>query len=106
VRPARPTRLTPPSRGKPSRRRAHRCKGPAPRRRLSPRAPSSVVAQVGYNTRLVVSTTDRAAKFEFNADLDLEQVLDASGNPFAVSTPASVALNQSPSREQPCLAYA
>jgi Ca2+-binding RTX toxin-like protein len=63
-------------------------------------------AEPGYNTRFIVSTTDRAAKFEFNADLDLEQVLDKDGNPFAVSTPASVALNQSPSREQPCLAYA
>ena len=66
----------------------------------------AVVATPGYLNRVDVFTPKDDGSYLYNADLDLKQRLDESGNPLGVSTPASVALGQSPSEGQPCLAYA
>lgn len=60
------------------------------------------IAEPGFVTTLEVFTTTRNAKYTYEADLSLG--LDGVGQ--NVTTPASVALGQSPSLRQPCLAYA
>jgi len=55
----------------------------------------------GFTTALDVFTTKRDASYKYDADLDFGKA-DAEEN---VTTPANIALNQSPARYQPCLAY-
>ncbi|MBV8943325.1 MAG: ETX/MTX2 family pore-forming toxin, partial [Solirubrobacterales bacterium] len=62
----------------------------------------STVALPGYTTLLDVFTAQRQARYKYGADLDL----GTDGVVGPVDTPASVALNQSPARRQPCLTYA
>jgi hypothetical protein len=62
----------------------------------------SAEAEPGFTTTLDVFTVKRTANYDYRADLDLGK--DATVQP--VDTPATVALNQSPSYRQPCLEYA
>jgi Clostridium epsilon toxin ETX/Bacillus mosquitocidal toxin MTX2/RTX calcium-binding nonapeptide repeat (4 copies) len=62
----------------------------------------SAEALPGFTTVLDVFTSKRSANYTYKADLDLGK--DATVQ--AVSTPANIALNQSPSFRQPCLEYA
>jgi Ca2+-binding RTX toxin-like protein len=55
----------------------------------------------GFTTALDVFTTKRDASYKYDADLDFGKD-NADEN---VTTPANAALNQSPGRYQPCLAY-
>jgi Ca2+-binding RTX toxin-like protein len=59
-------------------------------------------AAPGYTTRLDVYTVDRKIHYEYKADLDFGS---PDGKPLDVTTPANLALDQSPARRQPCLAY-
>jgi len=62
----------------------------------------SATALPGFTTTLDVFTAKRAAEFKYAANLDFGKTDVAQ----PVLTPASLALNQSPARRQPCLAYA
>lgn len=62
----------------------------------------SVPAPAGFTTKLQVFTTKRAAHYIYEADLDFG---DPEGQPTNVTTPATIALGQSPAARQPCLGY-
>ena len=61
----------------------------------------SVGAQPGFRTRLDVFTNKREANYSYAADLDFGK----GGTVQSVSTPANLALGQSPATRQPCLGY-
>ncbi len=60
-------------------------------------------AEPGFTTRLEVYTVKGNANYLFEADLGFG---DKKGEPQNVTTPAPLALEQSPVRRQPCLGYA
>jgi hypothetical protein len=60
-------------------------------------------AEPGFTTRLEVYTVKGNANYLFEADLGFG---DKKGEPQNVTTPAPLALDQSPVRRQPCLGYA
>jgi hypothetical protein len=62
----------------------------------------SNTAQPGFTTRLEVFTARRNANYIYEADLEFG---DPDGKPQNVTTPANVALGQSPATRQPCLGY-
>jgi hypothetical protein len=61
----------------------------------------SYAAQPGYTSMLDVFMAKRSATYNYEADLDFGK----DGVVQPVDTPGNVALNQSPARRQPCLAY-
>ncbi len=62
----------------------------------------STTAKPGFTTHLDVFTARRNANYTYEADLEFG---NTEGKPQNVTTPANVALAQSPAWRQPCLGY-